>query len=134
MIENFQLGDLFQYKFDITQELVDKFVSLSNDKNPLHIDDEFAKEKGFKSKVVQGNLQNCFISYFIGMCLPSKHVMILSQTINYKNPVFINDNIHLTSKIVGIFSSVGVIEFKYKFKNQSDQIISTGKINIKLIT
>ena len=47
----------------------------------------YAIEKGFDSRVVQGNLQNCFISYFIGECLPSKNVMILSQTINFRTHI-----------------------------------------------
>ena len=133
MISNFKLGDSFHQEFKVTEGIVNKFIGLSNDKNPLHVNDEFAKEKGFKSRVVQGNLQNCFISYFIGECLPSKHVMILSQTIKYKNPVFLNDTLFLNVKIIGIFSSVSVIEFNYNFKNKSGQIISNGKINIKSI-
>ena len=133
MISNFKLGDLFQQEFIVSEEIVNKFIDVSKDKNPLHVNDDFAKEKGFKSRVIQGNLQNCFISYFIGECLPSKHVMILSQTIKYKNPVFLNDTLSLNVKISGIFSSVGVIEFNYNFKNHLGQIISNGKINIKSI-
>ena len=67
MISKFSVDDTFDEKFKISEELVIDFVKLSNDKNPLHTVDAFAIEKGFKSSVVQGNLQNCFISYFIHM-------------------------------------------------------------------
>lgn len=133
MISDFNLGDLYKHKFKITDEIVDKFIDLSNDKNPLHVDDQFAINKGFKSKVIQGNLQNCFISYFIGECLPCKNVMILSQTIKYKNPLYLNETIFLNVKICGVFDSVGLIEFDFNFKNEFDKIISNGKIKIKLI-
>jgi 3-hydroxybutyryl-CoA dehydratase len=133
MILKFNLGDTFDEKFKISDELVNDFVKLSNDKNPLHTIDTFAIEKGFESRVVQGNLQNCFISYFIGECLPSKNVMILSQTINFKNPVYLNDTLNLNAIIIGVFESVGLIEFDFKFTNQSDKIISKGIIKIKLI-
>ena len=76
MISKFSVDDTFDQQFKISEELVSDFVKLSNDRNPLHTIDEFAIDKGFKSRVVQGNLQNCFISYFIGECLPSKNVMI----------------------------------------------------------
>ena len=132
MIQNFQVNNLFEETFEISKELVDDFVKLSNDRNPLHTIDSFAIEKGFDSRVVQGNLQNCFISYFIGECLPSKNVMILSQTINYKNPVYIKDVLAFKAKITGIFESVGLIEFDYKFNNQLNKVVSKGVIKIKL--
>ena len=133
MISKFSVDDTFDEKFKISEELVIDFVKLSNDKNPLHTVDAFAIEKGFKSSVVQGNLQNCFISYFIGECLPSKNVMILSQNINFKNPVYINDILNLRVKIIGVFESVGLIEFDFNFTNQLNKIISKGIIKIKLI-
>jgi 3-hydroxybutyryl-CoA dehydratase len=133
MISRFSVDDTFDQQFKISKELVSDFVKLSNDRNPLHTIDKFAIDKGFKSMVVQGNLQNCFISYFIGECLPSKNVMILSQTINYKNPVYINDILFLKVKIIGIFESVDLIEFDFNFTNQLDKIISKGIIKIKLI-
>jgi len=133
MISKFSLDDTFDEKFKISDELVSDFVKLSNDRNPLHTIDKFAIDKGFKSMVVQGNLQNCFISYFIGECLPSKNVMILSQNINFKNPVYINDILNLRVKIIGVFESVDLIEFEFNFTNQLDKIISKGIIKIKLI-
>jgi acyl dehydratase len=132
MISKFKLDDLFEQKFKISKDLVDDFIKLSGDKNPLHTNDKIATEKGFKSKVVQGNLQNCFISYFIGECLPVKDVIILYQDINFKKPVYLNDILFLKAKIIGIFESVGLIEFNYKFINQSNEIISNGIIKIKL--
>lgn len=132
MISKYIIDDTFNQQFKISEELVSNFVKLSNDRNPLHTIDEFAIDKGFKSRVVQGNLQNCFISFFIGGCLPSKNVMILSQTIKFKKPVYIDDTLYLKVKIIGIFESVGLIEFDFKFINQLDRIISNGIIKIKL--
>ena len=133
MISDFSLGDIFIEEFKVSKEVQNKFIELSNDKNPLHVDDKFAKKRGFRSRVVQGNLQNCFISYFIGECLPHKNVIILSQTINFKNPLYLDDNLFLNAKIISIHSSVGAIEFVFKFKNQIDEVISNGKITLKLL-
>ena len=133
MISDFIIGDLFIEEFKVSKEIQNKFIELSNDKNPLHVNDKFARKRGFKSKVVQGNLQNCFISYFIGECLPHKNVMILSQTINYKKPLYLDDSIYLNAKINSVHNSVGFIEFDFKFKNQTDEVISNGKITLKLL-
>ena len=133
MISNYNLGDIFKEHFLVSEKAVKNFISVSNDKNPLHIDDKFAKKKGFKSRVIHGNLQNCFISFFIGERLPSKGVIILSQSIQYKKPVYINDNLYLTLKIVGLYESVSLIEFDIKFNDKKGELVSNGKIKIKLI-
>jgi 3-hydroxybutyryl-CoA dehydratase len=132
MISKFNLEDSFEQEFKISEDLVEGFTKLSGDKNPLHVNDIIAIDKGFKSKVIQGNLQNCFISYFIGECLPVKDVMILYQDINFKKPLYLYDVLFLKVKIIGIYESVGLIEFNFKFINQLDEVISNGKIKIKL--
>jgi len=132
MISKFNLEDSFEQEFKISEDLVDGFTKLSGDKNPLHVNDIIAIQKGFKSKVIQGNLQNCFISYFIGECLPIKDVMILYQDINFKKPLYLYDVLFLKVTIIGIYESVGLIVFNFKFINQLDEVISKGKIKIKL--
>ena len=49
---NIKEGDKFVHEFRITPEISDLFIKLSQDKNPLHIDDNFSISKGFKSKVI----------------------------------------------------------------------------------
>ena len=133
MISRYHVDDYFDEKFKISDELVSDYEKLSNDRNPFHTIDAFAIDKGFNSRVVHGNLQNCFISYFIGECLPSKNVMILTQTIEFKRPVYINDILYLRAKIIGVFESVELIEFDFNFTNKLGKIISKGIIKIKLI-
>ena len=60
-----KLGTIFNHKFKVTKETSNLFINLSQDRNPLHVDDNFSISKGFKSKVTHGNIQNCFLSYFV---------------------------------------------------------------------
>ena len=111
------VGTSFNHKFMVTKETYDLFINLSQDRNPLHIDDNFSISKGFKSKVIHGNIQNCFLSYFVGEIFPIKEVVILSQSIRFKNPVYENDILFFDSKIVNFVESIQVYEFKFKFQN-----------------
>jgi len=129
---NIKEGDKFVHEFRITPEISDLFIKLSQDKNPLHIDDNFSISKGFKSKVIHGNIQNCFLSYFVGEIFPIKEVVILSQSIRFKNPVYENDILFFDSKIVNFVESIQVYEFKFKFQNLNS-IVSQGKLMIKVI-
>ena len=125
-------GDKFKHEFKITPEITDLFIKLSNDRNSLHVDDNFSISKGFKSKVVHGNIQNCFLSYFVGEIFPIKNVVILSQTIKFKNPVYENEVLFFESKVENFVESIKVYELKYKFSNSYNSV-SQGIIMIKVI-
>ena len=125
-------GTSFNHKFKVTKETSDLFINLSQDRNPLHIDDDFSISKGFKSKVIHGNIQNCFLSYFVGEIFPVKEVMILSQSIKYKNPVYENETLSFEAKVINYVESMKVFEFNFKFKN-SINIVSQGSLMIKII-
>lgn len=125
-------GTTFIHEFKVTKETTDLFIEISQDRNPLHVDNNFSISKGFKSKVVHGNIQNCFLSYFVGEIFPIKNVVILSQKIKFKNPVYENETLFFESKIVNFVESIKVYELKYKFSN-SYNTVSQGIIMIKVI-
>ena len=58
-----KLGDTFNYTFKVDYKVHKAFLELSNDYNPIHIDDSFAQSKGFKSKIVHGNVLGGFLSF-----------------------------------------------------------------------
>jgi 3-hydroxybutyryl-CoA dehydratase len=129
----FNIGDVYEQSFMITSETYGHFIQLSKDRNPLHTNSEFAIEKGFKGIVMHGNILNAFLSYFIGECLPTKNVIIHSQEIQFKNPVYLNDELNFKAEIDGYYESVKSIEFKYSFRNSDSKIVAKGKIQIGLL-
>ena len=129
----FKLGDTFEEKFIVSEETYTGFVQIFKDKNPLHTNQTFAIDKGFKSKVMHGNILNGYLSYFIGECLPTKNVIIHSQEIQFKNAVYLDDELLFKSVITGIYESVNAIEFKFDFKNKEGKIVAKGKIQIGLL-
>lgn len=121
----------FHYQFKIDDQTYEGFIATFGDRNPLHVEEEFAQNKGFKSKVMHGNILNGFLSYFIGELLPTTDVMILSQTINFKKPVYLNDVLNFEAVIVEQSKAVEVSVFKFKFINADLEIVASGKIQIK---
>ena len=129
----FKTGDLFIEIFVITDKTYSGFIQLFKDENPLHTDEQFAKEKGFKGIVMHGNILNGFISYFIGECLPTKNVIIHSQEIQYKIPIYLNDKLKLEAEVTGIYESVNAVELKYNFTNSASKTVAKGKVQIGLL-
>lgn len=127
----FKVGDEFNSKFKISKDIYDGFVNIFNDKNPMHVDLDFAKNHGYSGIVMHGNILNGFISHFIGEQLPVKNIIILSQNIKFNNPVYLNDLLQFNASVFEIYESVNVINFKFKFINQKNITAAKGKVQIK---
>jgi 3-hydroxybutyryl-CoA dehydratase len=126
-------GDVFTCSFKVSHDIYKGFIKTFNDRNPLHTDEKFAAGKGFKEKVMHGNILNGFLSFFIGECLPSKNVLIQTQEIKYLKPVYMNDQLTLCAEIEDVYESVNTIDFKYYFENQNKLKVAKGKIQIGLL-
>tara|TARA_B110000211_G_scaffold194099_1_gene222130 strand:- start:3327 stop:3722 length:396 start_codon:yes stop_codon:yes gene_type:complete len=129
----FNINDKFEESFVVSKKTHQDFIQLSQDVNPLHTNGEFALSKGFQGVVMHGNILNAFLSYFIGECLPSKDVIIHSQDIQFKNPVYLDDKLNFTASVSGVFESVNAVEFKYYFRNLELKVVAKGKIQIGII-
>jgi len=130
----FTEGQVYTHTFHVTQEVYDSFQVCSQDRNPLHTNEAFARAKGFPDRVMYGNILNAFVSFFIGECLEIKNVMIQSQSINFKKPVFMNDTLDLTAKVDGIYDSVNTVEFKFAFANiKNGVMVANGKVSISVM-
>ena len=133
-----EINQIFKEEFCVSEETYNGFVQLFRDKNPLHTNEEYAISKGFKGMVMHGNILNGFLSYFIGECLPTKNVVIHTQEIQFKNPVYLNDKLYFKAQISGIFESVNAVEFKFDFCKLSElnkyQTVAKGKFQIGLLS
>lgn len=123
----------YQHKFVVTQAVYDGFQQCSGDFNPLHTQEAFAKSKGFPDCVMYGNILNGFVSYFIGMLLPTPDVIIHSQDIMFKNPVFLNDELDFTAKVEDVSEVVNTVIFKYAFRNAAGKLVARGHVQIGII-
>ncbi len=127
-------GDLFSQTFKISESVYNGFLSVFNDRNPVHVDSAYAQKLGFREKIMHGNILGGFLSYFIGECLPVKNVVIHLQEIKYLKPVFLNDELNFSAKITEVHESVNAIGFSFVFENVQQVKVAKGKIQIGIIT
>lgn len=116
--------------FEITSEKYKDFIRVSKDTHALHTIEKFAQEKGFKSIVVHGNLLNVFISYAIGIHLGLEDVMILNQSINFRQPIYIGDMLILELSHKTQLEFLPGSELGFVFCRGSEKV-ADGKILIK---
>ena len=129
----FSVKDQFKREFKVSQNIHEGFMELFRDNNLLHSNEDFAKSKGFHSRVMHGNILNGFLSFLIGECLPIKEVIIHSQNIQYKQPVYLNDELLLEATVIDIHESVNTIEFSFRFTNLEHKVVAKGNFQIGIL-
>ena len=56
----------------ISADVYQQFLQAFGDISPLHVDEQFARDRGFPGKVMHGTILNGFLSHFIGVRLPGR--------------------------------------------------------------
>ena len=128
-----ELGQDFCTTLEITKELLMVFGDLAKDYNRIHIDEDYAKSKGFKGKVSYGNILGLLISALVGETLKEYEVMLISQSINYKKPFYLGDIITLKGIIKENNEVLKVVKIKLQFSNISGDVCATGDCMVKYL-
>lgn len=110
----------------VTPEMMEKFYEISGDENPLHRDEEFAKEKGFENRVVYGMLTASLISTLGGVYLPGKYCLIQGVETKFLKPVFIGDELTVTGEVVDVRPELKYMEIKVTIRNQKNEKVLRG--------
>ena len=117
--------------FTVTTEDMQKFAALSGDYNPLHQDQDFARQKGFKGTVVYGALLIAKISCLIGMHLPGRDGVWLSTAMQFNQPLFVGEPAWAEGVVVGVSQSTGLIDLKLTLRSK-EKVLAKGKAEVWL--
>ena len=117
----------------ITQADVNTFATLTGDFNPLHVDQDFAKQTLFQKPVVHGMLSASFISTLIGTELPGSGALWSSQVLEFIKPAYVGDRICVVSKVIQKSPATQSLVLDTKVLNQHGDILISGKSVVKLL-
>jgi acyl dehydratase len=102
------------------------FAVISGDQNPLHMDENYANTTPFKKRVCHGMLLASFFSRLIGMHLPGKNALYFSQSLNFKSPCFVGDEVTIEGEIVDKSMATKILALNTTIYNQSGKCLVDG--------
>jgi acyl dehydratase len=126
-------GDTVRWRHAVTAEEVDSFARLSGDVNPLHLDDAFGRQHGFRGRVVHGALVSAFISRVIGTELPGPGSLWLSQTTRFAQPVYIADPIEVVVRVVHKSESLRTLVLETTIVNARGETVMDGEAKVRAL-
>jgi len=122
----YSLGDSAEYTKVFSEEDVFLFAMITGDRNPVHTSKEFAEKTHFRKRIAHGLLTAGTISAAIGMKLPGPGCLYLSQTLEFKAPVFLGDEITARVEIVEVISGKR-LRMKTQCFNQDKILVIDGE-------
>lgn len=78
------------------------FAQISGDANPVHLDDDYAAGTRFGRRIVHGMFTAGLISAIIGNDLPGEGTIYMSQSLQFKAPVFVGDTVTATVEVTAV--------------------------------
>ena len=128
--EDLKVGQEEYFTITITEEMMQQFLDLSGDVNPLHNDKEFAVEQDYQDKVVYGLLTTSFISKLVGVLLPGKYCLLQGIDVKYVRPVYVGDILIVKGIIDELHASVKRAVIKVERQNQDEKKVVKGKVEV----
>jgi len=122
----FKVGDTAEMSKTVTEEDIDLFAKVTGDRNPVHVSREFAEKTRFGERIAHGLLSAGLISAVIGMKLPGPGCLYLSQTLNFRGPVKIGDEITARVEVAEVIS-VKRLRLKTECINQRSETVIDGE-------
>ena len=136
MFKNFNqimVGDSASISKRIAEADVRKFVEMTGDDNPLHVDYAFAETTAFKDIVVHGMLGASYISTIIGTQLPGAGSLWVSQSFDFLLPVRLGDDLLISCTVLNKYDRERLLELETKITNQNGQIVLAGIGKVKML-
>ena len=119
-----------------TAEDEESFRLLSGDDNPLHRDDDFAREMGggkLRGHVCFGMLTASLLSTLAGMYLPGRYSLIHSVEISFVRPVYVGDALCVSGTVAAVHEELRMIELKVRISLPDGSAVCRAKMKILLL-
>ena len=97
--DELKIGMSAVYSRTITDTDLRNFSGVTGDTNPMHLNEEYAKNTFFKGRIVHGFLTAGLLSTVIGTKLPGPGCIYVSQTLQFKAPVYVDDTVYARATI-----------------------------------
>ncbi len=85
-----QLNQIYTHEFQFSQKEVEQFAQVTGDKNPVHLDAEYAATTMFKKPIMHGMLSASLFSKVFGTLFPGEGTIYLKQSLNFLRPMYVD--------------------------------------------
>lgn len=122
-----KVGDTASITRAFSEEDVRLYAELSTDKNPVHLDAEFAANTPFGERIVHGMLVGSLFSALLGQHLPGDGAIYMTQNQSFKAPVFLDMEVTATVEVTEVRTDKPIVKLTTTCTDESGKVLISGE-------
>lgn len=126
-----RIGDHAALTKTVTEADILKFADVTLDRNPVHIDADFAKGSLFKERIAHGMLGAGLVSAVLGTELPGYNTIYLGQELKFTAPVKIGDTITAEVEVLEKIDKPKILKLRTTVRKQDGTVVIEGTATVK---
>src|SRR3989344_4828112 len=131
--EKIEIGQEAIFERSFTEKEIFSFSQLTGDLNPMHVDPKYAKQTEYGGVIVHGMLVASLFSTLVGMYLPGKYCVYLSQDIKFRRPVKPNEKVKVRGRVKNKIDSLYILEIETEILNEFGEVAINGEAMVKVL-
>ncbi len=125
-----KVGQKTRHSRTISEQDINTFAKLSEDFNPVHVNEEYAKKTFFKGRIAHGTISIGLLSAAMAK-LPGLPIF-LGQNIKFLRPVRIGDTITATAEVIDMRHDKAILTLRNTCTNQNGEVVIDGTATARL--
>jgi len=125
-IDQIKVGDTAEFAKTVTETDIYLYAGITGDFNPAHVNEAYAKNTFFKTRIAHGMLTAGFISAIIANQLPGPGTIYLKQELSFLAPVRIGDTITARVEVIELITEKNRVRLKTTCSNQDGVVVLNG--------
>ncbi len=101
-IEKIKVDMEVSYSQTITDADIKAFAGISGDRNPVHMDEDYAQNSRYKRRIAHGMMSASYFSALFGTKIPGEGCVYVAQSLQFKRPVYIGDTVIATATVTKV--------------------------------
>lgn len=128
-LEEIEIGMSVSYSQTVTDADIKAFAGISGDRNPVHLDEDYAHKSQFKKRIAHGMMTASYFSALFGTKIPGEGCVYAHQSLNFKRPIYIGNTVIATVMVTSIDIEKRRVKFKTVCKVKG-KVVTDGEAEL----
>ena len=120
-------GDRVRQPFVVTEADMACFQELSGDSSRIHVDANYARQRGFRDRIVYGGIMLAKLSYVLGAKIPGDEGVSVQWSVTFRNALYVGEEAEIRLEVTDVSSATGLVQGVFSI-TAMDRRIAEGKI------
>ena len=125
-----EIGQTATIEKTLDKQTVEAFASVSEDYNPIHLDEDFAKTTQFERPIVHGMLASSLISGLLASKVPGAGSIYLGQSLKFVRPIFVGETVTAKVEVTGVRDDKPIAVISTQVLNANGEVAVDGEATV----